>query len=225
MTAALPLIALLSLTDANPTLMPALHTYCEQRIGEFGEIPAERKDQLQQLADFVRDHVQAGKPARLTFICTHNSRRSHLAQIWAQTAAAYYGIADVETFSGGTEATAFNPRAVAALKRAGFSIPDPAAGTNPHYRVVFANDADPLDCFSKVYSDSPNPTADFCAVMTCSQADKNCPMVNGASRRIAIPYDDPKAFDGTPQESEKYDERCRQIGREMFYLFSRVQTP
>ncbi|MCK4776283.1 MAG: protein-tyrosine-phosphatase, partial [Candidatus Krumholzibacteria bacterium] len=65
-------------------------------------------------------------------------------------------------------------------------------------------------------------TEDFCAVMTCSQADKNCPVVVGASMRVAIPYDDPKAFDGTDQEAANYDERCRQISREMLYLFSAV---
>jgi protein-tyrosine-phosphatase len=221
--AACPLIALLALTDGSHSLMPALQDYLEQRAAEFGEIPTGRKEQLQQVADFVREQVQAGKPARLTFICTHNSRRSHLAQLWAQTAAVHYGITGVETFSGGTEATAFNSRAVAALKRAGFEIPDPPEGANPHYRVSFGKDADPLDCFSKVYSESPNPAADFCAVMTCSEADKKCPLVAGAARRMAIPYDDPKAFDGSPEEAAKYDERCRQIAREMLYVFSRVR--
>lgn len=222
MSAVVPLITLLTLTDGNPMLMPALRTYTEQRAGEFSGISPERKEELQQIADFVRQHIQAGTTAKLTFICTHNSRRSHLAQVWAQTAAAYFEIPHVETFSGGTEATAFNPRAVAALKRAGFDIPEPSPGRNPHYQVSFASNAEPLDCFSKVYSESPNPAADFCAVMTCSQADKNCPVVAGAARRVAIPYDDPKANDGTPQESQKYDERCRQIAREMLYLFSRV---
>ena len=218
------LMAILALTDGSTSLMPALREYVAQRAGEFGEIPADRKGQLQQVADFVREQLQAGKPARLTFICTHNSRRSQMAQIWAQTAAGYYGIANVETFSGGTEATAFNPRAVAALKRAGFEIPDATTDANPHYRVSFAKDADPLDCFSKVYKASPNPKSDFCAVIACSEADKKCPLVQGAARRLAIPYDDPKAFDGTPEETAKYDERCRQIAREMLYVFSRV-TP
>lgn len=219
-----PLVAALAFSGSDPALLPALRTYAEQRAGEFGEIPDERKQLLQQLADYVRTRVDAGQPARLTFICTHNSRRSHLAQIWAQTAAAHYGVPHVATFSGGTEATAFNPRAVAALKRAGFDVPDPAAGPNPRYRVSFSKDAEPLECFSKVYADAPNPAGDFCAVMTCSDADENCPMVAGAAGRFAISYEDPKAFDGTEQEAEKYDERCRQIAREMLYLMSRVQA-
>lgn len=216
------LVAVLAFSDSGSALRPALRTYAGQRAGEFGQIPDERKEQLQQVADYVRARVDAGQPARLTFICTHNSRRSHLAQVWAQTAAAHYGVPHVATFSGGTEATAFNPRAVAALRRAGFNIPDPAAAPNPRYRVSFSEGAEPLVCFSKVYSDAPNPAADFCAVMTCSDADENCPMVAGAAGRIAIPYEDPKAFDGTEQEAAKYDERSRQIAREMLYLMSRA---
>jgi len=154
------------------------------------------------------------------FICTHNSRRSHLSQIWASTAAAYYGVPGVETYSGGTEATAFNPRAVAALKRAGFEISHSATQDNPHYTVRFHDNAPAMECFSKVYKQPPNPTADFCAIMTCAQADKNCPVVRGATLRIGVPYEDPKAFDGTPEEAAKYDERCQQIAREILYVFA-----
>jgi len=79
-----------------------------------------------------------------------------------------------------------------------------------------------MECFSKVYSARPNPTADYCAVMTCSQSDMNCPVVTGASVRIATPFDDPKAFDGTPEEATKFDERCQQIARELLVVFSKV---
>ncbi|HZN35194.1 MAG TPA: protein-tyrosine-phosphatase [Pirellulaceae bacterium] len=206
--------------DQSVRLNHSLREYVAARAAEFGEIPEERKEQLSKIADYVRGRIKAGQPARLVFICTHNSRRSHLSQIWAQTAASHYGAANVETFSGGTEATAFNPRAVNALKRAGFMISEPPAGENPRYQVRFHDDAPPMECFSKVYSESPNPTADFCAVMTCSQADQNCPQVRGAALRIALPFDDPKAFDGTPEEAAKYDERCRQIAREMLFVFA-----
>jgi len=203
-------------------LNPSLQQYVEARTAEFDEILGERKQQLAIIANFIRGRGRAGQPARLTFICTHNSRRSHLAQIWAQTAAGYYGIPGVETFSGGTEATAFNERAVATLRRAGFSISQPAASENPRYQVRVRADASPMECFSKIYDQAPNPKTDFCAVMTCSQADKACPLVAGASLRVALPFEDPKAFDGTPQETEQYDARCRQIAREMLYLFSTV---
>jgi hypothetical protein len=156
------------------------------------------------------------------FVCTHNSRRSQLSQVWAKVAATYYGVPRVETFSGGTAATAFNPRAIEALKRAGLDIATPAPGDNPRYQVRYHDEQPPLECFSKVYSHEPNPKEHFCAVMTCDQADKACPNVAGATLRIAIPYEDPKAFDGTPQEAEKYEERCQQIAREMLYIFASV---
>jgi arsenate reductase (thioredoxin) len=205
-------------------LNPQLREYIVARIGEFDQIPAERKAELRKLATYVRGRLAASQPAQLTFICTHNSRRSHLGQLWAAAGAAYYGVPNVATFSGGTEATAFNPRAVAALQRAGFKVTKLSEDSNPQYQVVLGEGLEPELCFSKIYDQAPNPTSDYCAVMTCSQADKACPVVRGAAMRVAIPYDDPKAFDGTPQEAAQYSERCAQIAREILYLFSQVKS-
>lgn len=208
----------------TPKMYPALSTYVEARIAEFDQIPAARKQQLDEIAAFVSKNVKADKPSKLTFICTHNSRRSQLAQVWAAAAAAHYGTLSVLTYSGGTESTAFNPRAVRALEQAGFQIERQSDGDNPVYRVQFSYEAPAITCSSKVYNESPNPREGFCAVMTCAKADKACPVVMGASERVAIPFEDPKAFDGTPQETEKYNERCAQIAREMLYVFSQVGT-
>jgi len=207
-------------------LHPALQAFVEARTAEFDQIIAERKKQLEELALFVRRRIAAAKPVQLTFICTHNSRRSHLAQIWAKTAADYYGLAGVQTYSGGTEATAFNPRATAALERAGFAITAAESGSpgNPRYQVFYSTAAPAMECFSKVYNEAPNPKSDFCAVMTCSQADQSCPLVSGAALRLSLLYDDPKAYDGTAEESARYDERCRQIAREMLYAFRQVRA-
>lgn len=202
---------------------PELQKQIEQAIQEFSEISEERKSELAQIAEYVKENLDSGKPIQLTFICTHNSRRSHLSQIWAQTAAAYYGIPNVYTYSGGTEATAFNPRAVAAVKRAGFNVDQTTQAENPIYHVSFNDDAMPMTGFSKVYNYAPNPTNNFCAVMTCSSADEACPIVQGAVKRIAIPYIDPKVSDNTPLEAATYDERSQQICREMFYAFSLVK--
>jgi protein-tyrosine-phosphatase len=203
---------------------PKLSSYLVARVSEFNQIPAERKDDLKQVADYVRSKTAAGQPARLVFICTHNSRRSHMSQIWATDAASYYGVAGVECFSGGTEATAFNPRAIAALQRTGMRIEKSNEDKNARYLVYGAEGKQPLVCFSKKFSDAPNPKSDFCAVMTCSDAHDKCPMVEGASLRVAIHFADPKIADGTDQETARYDERCAQISREMLYLFSLVKT-
>jgi len=187
----------------------------------FDEIPSDRKKLLSEVADFISQELDENGTVKLNFICTHNSRRSHLAQIWTQTAAAYNNIDGVETFSGGTEATAFNPRAVAAIERAGFEVENPG-GKNPEYRIQFDEDAEPMVCFSKTFDDPANPSKDFAAIMTCSDADANCPFVPGATFRKPVTYNDPKEADGTVKEQEIYDERCMQIGTEMFYMMHQL---
>lgn len=206
----------------SPNLYPDLDAYVTACVEDFDRIPEQRRQSLEQLAQHVRSQADAGRPAGLTFICTHNSRRSHLSQIWAAAGALYYAIPDVRAYSGGTEATAFNPRAVAALKRAGFRIEQTTGDGNPIYHVRFSDHTPPLTCFSKVFDGAPNPSEGFCAVMTCTSADEACPVVLGASERIAIPYVDPKISDDTPEEADTYDERCEQIAREMLYVMSRV---
>ena len=205
-----------------PALLPDLAEYVAERTDEFARIPAARRADLERLAAYLRDRRAAGEPIRLTFICTHNSRRSHLGHLWAAVAAAYYDVPDVETFSGGTEATAFNPRAVAALRRAGFRIEPDGAESNPRYEVRSGDSLPPAVCFSKRYDRPPNPTADFAAVLVCGEADAACPHVPGAAWRLALPYEDPKAADDTPAEAARYDERTAQIAREMLYAFSRA---
>lgn len=145
-----------------------------------------------------------------------------MSQIWAQVAAHYYQLPRVQTFSGGTEATAFNPRAVAALQRAGLAIDRKTQGDNPCYQVRRDDHVLIEQAFSKKYDDPVNPQEDFAAIMTCSQADEACPFVPGAARRLSLPYGDPKEADDTPQEASRYDERSKQIATEMLYCFSQV---
>lgn len=211
-------------TDKKVVLNSSLTTYINGIKQDFSKIPQDRKTELEKIAEFIQQKVNAKEPVQLTYICTHNSRRSHFGQLWAATAAAYYGVPGVKTFSGGTEVSAFNERAVAACKRAGFDISKASEGPNPVYAVTYASGAEPIEAFSKKYDDASNPPSNFLAIMTCSQADKACPIVKGAALRVATPYDDPKAFDGTPQETAKYDERCKQIATETFYVFSKVKV-
>jgi hypothetical protein len=201
---------------------PRLQAYLAARDVEAGDIAADRRAPLDALADWITAKIRAGEPADVVFICTHNSRRSHLAQVWAQVAAAWHGVDGVATYSGGTETTAFNPRAVAALTAAGLEIDVVDPGGNPVYEVRYAATRPPIRAFSKVYSDPPNPTEGYCAVMTCSDADEACPVVVGADERIAVLYVDPKISDGTERETATYDERCGQIAREMLCVMSLV---
>jgi arsenate reductase (thioredoxin) len=205
-------------------LLPVLNKSKDRLVNEFGLITSGRKQVLSQLTEFIQKKVNAGHKVHLNFICTHNSRRSHLSQLWAQAAAYYYNIPNVECFSGGTEATAFNPRAVKAMQEAGFKIDKTKDGSNPIYEVRYAEGASPITAFSKKYDDPFNHNKDFAAIMTCSHADENCPLVLGASLRIALTYDDPKEFDDTPLEASKYKERVHEIGREILYAFAQVKV-
>ncbi len=204
------------------TLYPRLASYVAARVTEFGQIPADRRERLGELSAYVARARASVATPRLNFICTHNSRRSQMGQVWARAAAVVHGIEGIEVFSGGTEATAFNPRAVAALERAGMRIERLTGGENPLHLVRVGEAVEPAVCFSKVYDQPPNPRADYCAVMTCAEADAGCPVVRGAAARVSLGYDDPKQADGTPAEEARYDERCAQIAREMLYAFARV---
>jgi arsenate reductase (thioredoxin) len=206
------------------TLYQALQNTVGQFEATFNAIPADRKKILLELTRFIESKQAANEATDLIFICTHNSRRSHISQLWAQAAAAYYGIKSVACYSGGTEATAFNPRAVKAMSEVGFQINKPDDSLNPHYEVRYSDLHSAVIAFSKVYDDAFNPQKDFAAIMTCSHADENCPLVPGASARIALTYDDPKDFDGTPLEAVKYIERVNEIGREIFFAFSQVNA-
>ncbi|WMI64484.1 protein-tyrosine-phosphatase [Aestuariibaculum sp. YM273] len=184
----------------------------------------ERKTTLQPLIDFIQDKVTAQKEVRLNFICTHNSRRSHLSQVWAQTIAHHFNIKQVFCYSGGTEATALFPMAAETLKNTGFNIQTIAEGNNPIYSIKYAEDEHAVIGFSKTYDDAFNPQSEFAAIMTCSSADKGCPIILGAEKRIPITFEDPKAFDNTPQQAEKYNERSLQIATELFYVFSQIKA-
>lgn len=186
----------------------------------FAAISSKRLQLLDEMAVYLLDKIKKGEEIRLNFICTHNSRRSQFSQVWAQTAAVYFGI-DAACYSGGVEVTAFNERAVAALKRDGFKVVQKGED-NPVYFVFPGEDTEPIITFSKVYDDALNANKGFAAVMTCDHADENCPYIPGADKRFPLRYEDPKAFDDTEEEARRYTERSRQIGAELVLLFKNI---
>ncbi|MFZ4785420.1 MAG: protein-tyrosine-phosphatase [Flavobacteriales bacterium] len=177
---------------------------------------------LTALANAISEQLKSTGKCDIIFICTHNSRRSHFGQVWAQYAAESHGIKGVKTFSGGTEATAFHPNAIAALQEDGWQITGESNQKNPVYTVSSAEPKIEMTCFSKVYSDEANPQKGFIAVMTCTDADEGCPVVLGAAKRFSLPYEDPKIADGTSNQSLIYLQRSRQIKDEMMKVFSNL---
>ena len=187
------------------------------------EITTDRKKVLQPLVDFIQQKVTEGKEINLNFICTHNSRRSHLAQIWAQAAASYFTIPGVQCYSGGTETTALFPKIAETLAEQGFTVFSLSETNNPVYAIKYDDNSMPVIGFSKKYDSHFNPVSGFAAIMTCSQADDGCPFVPGAEKRIPITFEDPKLSDNTPAQTVVYAERSLQIATEMFYVFSKIR--
>ena len=193
-----------------------------KRINKIS-ISDERKEILQPLIDYISLKTSENVPIRLNFICTHNSRRSHLAQIWAQTMAFYNDVKNVDSYSGGTEATAMFPKVAETLINQGFQIQKLSSEINPVYAVKYDENSHSVICFSKKYDDVFNPESKFAAIMTCSSADEGCPFIVGAEVRLPIRYEDPKAFDGADLMNEKYAERSLEIASELYYVFSQIK--
>ncbi|WP_093365458.1 arsenate-mycothiol transferase ArsC [Psychroflexus sediminis] len=201
-------------------MFPRIEKICRKFESEQHLISAERKTILKSVAEAVDSQIDKNGIAKLIYICTHNSRRSHFGQVWAAAAAEFYGMSSkIGVFSGGTEVTALHPNSIKALETMCFQITADAEVRNPRYDVKFGNDLSTI-CFSKVYEASENPQNDFLALMTCSHADENCPFIPGATERFSLPYEDPKLFDNTKLEDEKYLECALEIGREVCYMMS-----
>lgn len=199
----------------------SIETLCNHLISEFEVIPSERKVFLDALAHRISHSLHTLSVAKLVFVCTHNSRRSHLGQIWAAVASNYYSVTPIESYSAGTETTAFHPHAIQALQAQGFTVIPQDESNNPTYKVLY-DENEAVQCFSKTILDQSLPQANFIAVMTCSDAEENCPFIPGALERIPLKYEDPKRYDETPLQLEKYKERSEQIGRELLYVFSKI---
>lgn len=186
-------------------------------------ISKKRKLVLAPLVTYIQGKLDSNKDIKLNFICTHNSRRSHLSQVWAQAMASYFEIEKVYCFSGGTEATALYPMVVKTLERSGFNIKIIYDGNNPVYNIAYSENTPPVIGFSKTFDSEENPQSEFAAILTCSDADENCPFIKGAEMRFPITYEDPKASDGTAEQETVYEERSLQIATEMKYIFSEIK--
>ena len=199
-----------------PTLSKTIEQLPLQNISE------ERKTILQPLIDFIQQKVNDRQDININFICTHNSRRSHLSQVWAQAASAHFNIPNVYCYSGGTEETALFPKVAETLINQGFSIFKISENNNPVYAIKYSDNALPIIGFSKKYDSPFNPVSAFAAIMTCSQADGGCPFIAGAEKRIPITFEDPKISDNRSEQPQVYAERSLQIATEMFYVFSKI---
>ena len=184
------------------------------------EIANSRKKILEILIKYIIGKIENNEEVNLYFICTHNSRRSQFCQIWSNTASHYYNIF-VNSYSGGTEITECNKSVIRTIINHGFLVTANNKNKNPEYLVTMSA-SKPIKLFSKLFNKSINNDRPFAAVMTCSDADKNCPYIPGAEKRIPLKYDDPKEFDNTTLKIKKYEECSYKIASEIFYVFNEV---
>ncbi|WP_268223356.1 arsenate-mycothiol transferase ArsC [Sinomicrobium oceani] len=187
-------------------------------------IPSSRKALLQPLIAYIIKKLGDGEDIRMVFICTHNSRRSHLSQVWAQALASYFGIQRLYCYSGGTESTALYPAVTGTLRESGFRIEALSGGENKVYGIKYAENEPAVIGFSKRWDHPFNPATGFVAVMTCSAADSDCPFIPGADLRVSMPFEDPKRYDDSPQQAEKYRECSLQIATELYDVFTEITT-
>lgn len=206
-------------------LYPTVADYCQQLLQTTSQILTARQQKLMELSQYLAQKNAQNKVAQLMVICTHNSRRSHLGQLWLAIAVDYFACPNIQTFSGGTMATAFHPNAVQAFRKVGLQLKAATTETdNPIYKVQWKENMTAYQAFSTTYYDATNPQKDFAAIMVCSEADEGCPVVAGADFRLSLPYEDPKISDGTAEMEQVYQARLDEIGREMLWMMQEFKN-
>ncbi|MCC6818077.1 MAG: hypothetical protein IT245_04200 [Bacteroidia bacterium] len=204
-------------------LNQSIQTLIESKLLDFSKIEKDRLSVLENLAQTIQQNLEHQQACSVTVICTHNSRRSQLGQVLIQLAADYYNIKSISAYSGGTEVSEFNIRMVNALIRCGFNVQKNDQVINPEYSISWGdNGINHMQ--SRLYNDAYNPSSNFIAIMVCDHADQNCPFVSGASKRISLPYTDPKQYDDSTNEAKAYDDKIIEMGQELFYMMKHVST-
>ena len=185
-------------------------------------ISEDRKILLLKISEAIGFEYSKNEVVNLNFICTHNSRRSQLSQVWSFFAAEYFKL-NINSFSGGTEVTAFHRNTVKTLQKAGFTFHvEDFSHQNPKYSISFEQTNARILGFSKRFN-HPINTHPFMAITTCNNADTNCPFIPIASHRFHLPFIDPKSSDGSEQQNETYLKTNQQIAAEIFLIFSEVK--
>lgn len=119
----------------------------------------------------------------LLFLCTGNSARSQMAEAYLRE----FGGANYEAYSAGFDPKGIHPMTTMMMEEQGIDISDQRSKPIREY-------------LGKVH---------FGYVITvCANAEKQCPIFPGITKRIYWPLDDPATFEGT--EDEKLD-KFRQV--------------
>ena len=202
----------------NMILFSTIHNYCDKTVNSFNLISNDRKKILDDISSKINGHVQNDKELNLLFVCTHNSRRSQFAQVWAHLAINYFGLLNLNSFSCGSEQTMIHENTITALESFGFRVQNEK---NNKINFYFSENSY-VECFSKTFLHNSLPDNQIISLMTCDDADKNCPLITGSLSRISLPYSDPKIYDDSSECILEYQKTSNHIAQEIFYIFSKV---
>ena len=182
----------------------------------------DRKILLLKISETISKEYKKEGIVNLNFICTHNSRRSQLGQVWGFYAADYFNL-NINNFSGGTDVTSFYRNTIKTLQKVSFTFHlENFSHQNPKYLISFNGSFKSILGFSKRYDHVDN-TSPFIAITTCNNADIKCPIITEATYRFHLPFEDPKTSDGTNLQDETYLKTNQQIAAEIYFIFARVK--
>lgn len=203
-------------------LYPILNEYVRDFPKEFRRIPEERRYRLNEMVYFLEEQRRNKAPGQITFISSNESTVAQMAQAWSKAAAYYFGFNDFSVYSGGLNPENISVNAIIALEKAGFIVYKTNVKGVEVYRIKYAYNLEPLVAFPKKINHVKNPGDNFMAVILDANAEMNIGNIRGTYHRLLLEYDDPKGYDGSDFEMTKYQESCKTIAIEMFYVFSQL---
>ena len=197
-----------------------IQLFCLEITSSFKNIPSSRLQRLDEIVLEINEIFNNKKNLNFLFVCTHNSRRSQFANVWAEIAATFYNLNSIKSYSCGTEKSIVSKNTIEALEDLGLKIHN-HPNINNAFHAFYGKELF-IDVFSKKYSDSSISKENTIAIMTCTDADQNCPIIPYAKNRISLNFKDPKRFDNTSYFRMEYQKTAKEIATEIFYIFSKI---
>lgn len=145
--------------SAQVVLLKKLDRFTNGLASEYGTINANRKTELNTLADKIVDEKSSSGHASVVFASNDNSSLSQMSQAWMQVALDKFGIRNVTVVSSGVTSNEISRETVSALKVAGFNInANSIAFAKPSYIVRYSWEGNQLLMFSKKSDNYQIPT-------------------------------------------------------------------
>ena len=204
-------------------LYPILNEYVKDFPNEFRKIPEDRRYRLNEIVYFLEEQQENKAPSQLIFISTHQSSVSQMAQVWSKAAAYYFGFPGFQSFSGGIKPNEIAINSIETIEKAGFIVYKSDIDGIDVYRVKFSYNLTPIVIFPKKIEHVKNPYDNFMAVFVEENADVNISNIKGTYHRLLLNYNDPIGYEGSGLEDQVYEESCRKVAIEMFYVFFQLR--